>query len=353
MAINLATKYEPKLDKRFTTRSLTEPFIGSDYNWEGVNAIKVWTLDPGELNDYDSTASAYRFGTPSEVDDEVNIYTLKNKRSFSKVFDTTHVQDQMFVKKNSAFLQQVWDELYVPEVDAYRLAVWANGAGLGKVGSALTKSTIMEEVLMAHAALDNANVPTENRVTFIRTDVAVKLKLAAELGNQQNWVNKALLQGEIGEVNGSPVITIPSSRMPAGVEFMVKYKKASADPMKLRMLRAHTDAPGYAGTLMEGLCRYDAFVLAQKADGIYVYADSTAGLAAPTFSISGNTVTITAPSGATVKYTTDGTNPKVSDTAQTGKSVTITADTKLRAYAEQTGKTSSAIASYDAAYTAS
>lgn len=345
MAINLATKYEPKLDKRFTTRSLTEAFIGSDYNWEGTNAIKVWTLDPGELNDYDSTASAYRFGTPTEVDDEVNIYTLKNKRSFSKVFDTTHVQDQMFVKKSSAYLQQVWDELYVPEIDTYRLAVWANGAGLGKVGSALTKSNIMEEVLMAHAALDNANVPTENRVTFIRTDVAVKLKLAAELGNQQNWVNSALLQGKIGEVNGSPVISIPSARMPAGAEFMVKYKRASADPMKLRMLRAHDSAPGYAGTLMEGLCRYDAFVLAQKADGIFVY--STTGTAAPTISVSDGSATITG--NGTVYYTTDGSNPKSSESrAVYGGPVSVTAGMKIRAYAEEVGKIHSAIASHNA-----
>ena len=345
MAINLAAKYEPKLDNRFTTRSLTEPFIGSDYNWEGANSIKVWTLDAAELNDYDATASANRFGVPSEVDDELSVYTLKNKKSFAKTFDVTNVQDQMFTKKASAYLQQMWDERYVPAVDKCRLHAWANGAGLGKVGSALTKSTIMEEILMAHAALDEANVPHENRVTFLRTDVSVKAKLADEMKNQQNWVDKSIIQGKIAEINGSPVIAVPSSRMPAGVEFMVKYKKASADPMKLKMLRAHEDAPGYAGVLMEGLCRYDAFVLAQKADGIFVY--STDGAAAPQISVSGGKATITGT--GTVYYTLDGSNPKVSETRKVySAAVEAPAGTKVRAYAEVTGKVHSAIASHNA-----
>lgn len=345
MAINLATKYETKLDERYKQRSLTDAWCGKNYNWQGVNAISVWTLIAGDLYDYDSTASANRFGTPTEVDDELNTYALRNKRSFSKVFDVTHVQDQMFVKKASAYLKQMWDERYIPEIDTYRLKTWANGAGLGTVGASLTKNNVVEAVLMAFAALDDAFVPAENRAVFMRTDVAVKTKLAAELGNNQNWTDKTIVKGKIAELNGSPIISVPTSRMPDGVEFIVKYKNATADPMKLRMLRANDDAPGFAGTLMEGLCRYDSFVMAQKADGIYVY--STGGLAAPEISQSGNIVSITGT--GTVKYTTDGTNPKTSDTAQVySGEITITQNSKIRAYAEQAGKLNSAIASIEA-----
>jgi hypothetical protein len=344
MAINLAEKYEPKLDARFTKRSLTEPFIGSDYNWEGAHSIKVWTLDSVELNDY-TAEGTNRFGTPTEVGDELNIYTLQKKRSFAATFDVTNVQDQMFTKKATSYLKQMWDERYIPEIDTYRLGEWAKYAGQGKVGSALTKTTIMEEILNAHAALDEANVPSENRVTFLRTDVSVKCKLADELKNQQNWVNKAILQGKIAEINGSPVVAVPSSRMPAGVEFMVKYKKASADPNKLKMLRAHNEAPGIAGVLMEGLCRFDAFVLAQKADGIYVY--STTGAAAPEIAISGGKATITGE--GTIYYTIDGSNPKSSANRQVySAAVTVPAGAKVRAYAEVSGKLHSAIASKNA-----
>ena len=350
MAINLATKYETKLDERYKLQSLTDKFCGHNYSWEGVNAIKVWSLETADLNDYDASAAANRFGTPSEVDDEVNTYALQRKRSFTKTFDTTNVQDQMFIKKANAYLKQMWDERYVPEIDKYRLGVWAAGAGLGAVGSALKKDTIVEAVLNAHAAMDDALVPQEGRVTFMRTDVVVQTKLATELGYNQNWTDKTIIKGKVAEINGSPVISVPRSLMPEGVLFMIKHKNSSADPMKLRMLRVHEDAPGIAGSLMEGLCRYDAFVMAYKADGIFVYGDSAAVLAAPTFSKSGNTVTISGTGN--IKYTVDGSNPKVSETAQTGKSITITKDTKIRAYAEQAGKMSSAIASYDATYTA-
>ena len=347
MAINLATKFATKLDERFKMRSLTDAWCGHNYDWNGVNSINVWTILTDELNDYNAAASANRFGTPTEVQDELNTYVLTRKRAFTKTIDATNTKDQMFVKKASAYLKQVWDERYVPENDTYRLKTWANGAGLGTVGAALTKSTIIEAMLNACAELDDACVPQENRVIFIRTDVSVKCKLATELAGNESWTSKAIVKGKIGELNGTPIVSIPKSRMPAGVEFMVKYKNASADPSKMHMLRSHDDAPGIAGVLLEGLCRYDSFVMANKADGIYVY--STAGTAAPTITQSGNTVTITGT--GTVKYTTDGSNPKVSSTAQTySNAFTISKNSKIRAYAAAAGKLNSAIASFDATF---
>ena len=351
--INLADKYETKLDERYKGRSLTDKWCGTGYSWEGVNSIKIWTILTSELNDYDSTATANRFGTPSEVEDELNVYTLLKKRSFSKTFDVTNVQDQMFVKKANSYLKQMWDERYIPEIDKYRLSVWANGAGLGTVGSALSKTTVIEAMLTACTALDDADVPSENRCIFLRSDIAIAAKLASELANNQNWTDSTIVKGKIAEINGVPVISTPKSKLPDGVQFIVKYKNATADPMKLKMLRANDNAPGYAGTLMEGLCRYDAFVLAQKADGIYTYGTTDKMCATPTFSISSNSVTIScATSTATIKYTKDGSNPKTSPTAQTYSSpVAITADTKFRAYASKSGLVNSAIGSYDAVHT--
>lgn len=319
--VNLAAKYEDKLDERYKQGSITDAFVGTNYNWEGVNAIKVWTLTAGALHDYDNTATGNRFGAPSEVDDELNTYSLTKKRSFSMTFDVTNVQDQMFVKKSNAYLKQMWDERYVPEIDTYRLKNWANGAGLGKLNAtALTKTTVVEALLTAHAALDDANVPSENRATFVRSDICVACKLAQELGYNEAFTSKAIVKGQIGSINDSPIISVPKSRMPAGVEFIIKYKQASADPTKLRMLRANDNAPGIAGTLMEGLCRYDSFVLSQKSNGIYIYAQN--GMCAELTGDNGTTtagkVTLAcATSGATIKYTIDGSNPKTSASAQT------------------------------------
>lgn len=139
---------------------------------------------------------------------------------------------------------------------------------------------------------------------------------------------------------------MPDSYLPAGVNFMIKYKKASADPMKLKMLRAHENVPGIAGVLMEGLCRYDSFVLANKANGIYVHAQSGASTT-PTIEFASNVATMTAGTGETIKYTTDGSNPKVSETAEVyngSSKPTIPAGATVRAYAYKTGSVNSGIA---------
>ena len=203
----------------------------------------------------------------------------------------------------------------------------------------------MEALLKGHAALDDAFVPSENRATFIRSDIAVATKLATELNNNQTYTGKAIIRGQIGEINGSPVISVPKSIMPKGVEFMIKYKQASADPMKLKMLRANSDAPGFAGTLMEGLCRYDSFVLANKADGIYVYAES--GMSPEVVgAYAGGKVTLTATSSGAIYYTVDGTNPKQSATKATySTSFTCTAGLTVLAYSYTSGSLDSPVLS--------
>ena len=347
MSINLLEKFSPKLDERYKLGSRTDVACGNDFDWEGVNSIKVLTLMNPTLNDYQVGSGMNRFGTPTEVQDEAAVYSLNKKRSFSNTFDVVNVQDQGFVKKAVMYLKQVWDEVYVPEIDKYRLQRWANGAGTVNVdATALTKGTVVEAMLTAQAALDDLGVPHENRFIFAKSSIIIKYKLADEFKTADGIMTKYAIKGQKGEVDGSPLIGVPDSYMPAGVNFMIKYKKASADPMKLKILRAHENAPGIAGTLMEGLCRYDSFVLANKANGIYVHAQSGA-CTTPTIQIASNKATMTAGSGETIKYTTDGTNPKTSETAEVyndSSKPTIPAGATVRAYAYKTGSVNSGIA---------
>lgn len=349
--INLATKFEKRLDERFRLQSLTDVACGNQYDWDGVNAIKVWTLDAPVLTDYNPNGGMNRFGTVSEVTDELNTYQLMKKRSFSKSFDETNVTDQMFVKKGSAYLQQAWDEAYVPEIDAYRLKVWANGAASGGYNAtALSKTTVVKRLLEAQAELDNKGVPHENRYIFARSSVIIDYKLADEFKTADGIMTKYVIKNQKGEVDGSPLISVPDSRMPKGVDFIIKYKQASADPVKLKKLRANDNVPGIAGTLMEGLVRYDAFVLANKADGIYFSSSDVNSVAQNvSFTFASDKLTLaSATSGTVIKYTTDGRNPKTSDTAQTySTAFSIPAGTKVvRAYASKAGMINSAITEY-------
>ena len=255
----------------------------------------------------------------------------------------------MFVKKSQALMKQFWDEQVVPEIDKYRLGVWANGAGLGLInGTALTSSTIVKAIMTGHAALNNKHVPHANRVCFVTETIAIECKLADELKYNDAVVNKQIVNGQITTIGGYPVVAVPDDLMPSGVEFMIKYKEASVDPMKMKLLRAITNSENVAGTLMQGLWRYDSFVLANKCDGIYVYSQSGT-VATPTgdngTTASGKVTLACTTSSATVKYTTDGSNPKTSATAAT-YSAAFTSPASgsiVRAYASKANMTNSAI----------
>ena len=352
MAINLMKEYSTLLDKRFTQKSLTEAHCGHDYSWDGVNSIVVYTLDNMAVQDY-SLTGMHRFtggNAPTNIGDEANTYTLAKKRSFGGIIEGVQNMDQKSIKKANALLKQTWDEVMVPEIDKYRLQTWANGAGKTVINStALTKSTIIEQLLVAQAHLNNKLVGRDGRVCFITETMAVQTKLAAELSYNESYTNKAIVNGEVARMGGLPIVAVPDDWMPAGVEFMVKYKRATADPTKLKMLRALNQVQGIYGTVLEGLTRYDSFVLANKADGIYVYG--TGSIAADvTIAVASGVVTLTSSGATTIYYTTDGTNPKTSDTraAYNGSSKPsgLVAGQVIKAYAEKTGSTNSGIASH-------
>ena len=311
----------------------------------------MWTLRKANINDYTLSpgAGVSRFGAIHEVEDEINTYQLMNKKSFNESIDETNVQDQMFIKKSQALMKQFWDEQVIPTIDAYRLSTWANGAGLGLInGTALTSSTIVKAIMTGHAALNNKHVPHANRVCFVTETIAIECRLADELKYNEAVTTKQIVNGQITTIGGYPVVSVPDDLMPTGVEFIIKYKDASVDPMKMKLLRAITNSENVAGTLMQGLWRYDSFVLANKCDGIYVYSNSGV-VATPTgdngTTVGGKVTLACTTSGATIKYTTDGSNPKTSATAATYSAAFTSpaSGTVVRAYASKSGSVNSAI----------
>ena len=352
MAINLMKSYETKLDERFKGKSLTEAWCGHDYDWDGVNSIVVYTNENMAVQDYTLTG-ANRFtsgNAPTNIGDEANTYTLQKKRSFSGVIEGVQNMDQKMIKKANSLLKQTWDEVMVPEIDAYRLSTWVNGAGTVDIGSALTKGTVVEQMMVGGSKMNNRLVNRDGRVVFVTESLAVKCKLASELANNESFTTKAIVNGQIARLNGVPIVAVPDSWMPAGVEFFIKYKRASADPTKLKMLRALNQVQGIYGTVLEGLTRYDSFVLAQKAFGIYVYATTSHAAVTPSIAVSGGTVTLTASGATVIYYTTDGSNPKTSGTVATydgsNKPTGLTEGQVVKAYATLSGYPSSGIAEH-------
>ena len=79
MGINVAQKYEKKVDERFKLKELTGHGLNEDYNWEGVDTIKVYNINTVELGDYTKSGAA-RFGEAAELEDTLTSYQVTTVR---------------------------------------------------------------------------------------------------------------------------------------------------------------------------------------------------------------------------------------------------------------------------------
>ena len=356
MAINLAKKASDKVAERFKLASATEGLFTAKYNWSGVATVQVYSVDTLPLNDYNKSTnpvSGSRFGTMTEVGDTIQEMTVADDKSFNGVIDKGNNTAQMMIKSASSILRRETDEVIIPYVDKYRLAKLANGAATVTVNStALTKSTFLEAIAAAGAALDNLRVPREGRVMFIGATKFATMKLADQIVNLENAGAKAVVNGEVGMIDGNHIRMVPDYYLPANVNFMIVKKGVACAPKKIETMRILTEDSNVDGSIVQGRLLHDCFVLGAQCGGIAVH--TTAGIAAPTITASSGTVTITPASGSTkCYYTLDGSDPKTSASRVEGtiSSGTVTVSsvadgTTVRAYSTKTGSLNSGITDY-------
>ncbi len=352
MAINFTTQYSKLVDERFRLLSITDKFAGKKYDFDGAKSIKVYSVDSVTLNDYDRAASGSRFGSVSELGDAVQTLTLTQDKSFTFAIDHGNSADQMNIKHCNAQLKSNWDEICTPAIDQYRFAKWANGAGLGLLNTtALTKSTVIEAIMSASAAMSEKLVPKKNRVLFINESVYILTKLSNEVMGIDTLGAKAVEGGVVGYIDGMAIVPVPSSYFPAtDINFIIKYRDATADPLKIKTMRVQKNPVGYDADIGECRFYHDSFVLDNKINGIFVHAKGSMA-AAPTASGTSSVTLACATSGASIKYTTDGSNPKTSGSSQTYSAplTGLPSGTRIRFYASLPGSVNSPVAEFKTA----
>ena len=281
MAINLITEYQKKIAERFSLGSLTDEAAGHDYDFAGAKTIEVLSVDTVATVDYTRSGTA-RYGDVTELGDTKQTLTLAVDKGFTFSIDAGNASEQFNVKQANRCLKREWDEVCTPEIDAYRLSAWANGKGLssGKSilsasGETLTSSNIVESIFNGSAAMSDKKVPRKNRFLFIPELTFVKFKLADVVmgGGQLN--KEAVEKGFRGTIDGMKVITVPSSLWPsltggAALNYIIKYKGATVDPMKLKNLRVQKNPMGIDGDVVEGRYIYDSFVKDAACEGVFI-----------------------------------------------------------------------------------
>ncbi|MDF2675168.1 MAG: N4-gp56 family major capsid protein [Clostridiales bacterium] len=277
MAMNLASKYSQKVDERFKLKSLTAAAINKDYDWTGVDTIYVYGVDTAAMNDYTKTGNA-RYGTAAELGNTKQSMILTKDRSFTFTIDRANkLNTQMTMDAGKALARQI-DEVIVPEIDAYRLAVMATAAvaagNTTGLAAAITASNAYIKFLAAQEKADDNKVPQVGRICFVKPSYYNFLKLDSSFIKASDIAQKMLINGQVGEVDGVKIIKVPSSYLPAATDFILTHPSATVGAEKLEDYKTHDNPPGINGWLVEGRNIYDAFVLENKKNAIVVHKNA-------------------------------------------------------------------------------
>lgn len=333
MAINLASKFSKYVDDSFGRESILKGATNNKVEFTGVNEVSVYAIDKMEMNDYNKSGLS-RYGTINEIGDRVQTFKIDRDRSFTGSIDEGNAQDQYNVKDASARLHVQIRDVVIPEVERYVLEKWCAKGGSIVGGAAPTADTILKLIQTGASYMNNHHIPAKGRTVFIAETYAAMLPNLAGLTYLEGLGSDAISENKLPRVAGFDVRVVPDGDMPTNVYFILQHKDACPFVQKLSKYKIQKDPMGIDGNVIEGRVRYWADVLAEKCDGVYVYAASAAVTAAPTVAMSGANATITG-AGATIYYTIDDTDPRYSDTKvliSSGGSVTLSSGQTLKVY---------------------
>ena len=285
MAINLATKFLPYIDEKFSTESKKSLLTNQDFDWTGAHTVKVYKVSTSQMNDYKRNTpegmTGSRYGDVKDLDATTEEFTLKKDRSFTFVIDKLDSDETVQNVQAASALERQTREVVIPEVDAYTYGVMCSNAGQKAEPKDLTKTNIYTEIIAGNNALDNAEVPETGRIIVVTPDVYVLMKQCKDITMETDIGNDLRIKGVIAMIDGAVVIKVPASRLPKNFGFMIAHSCATVAPTKLEDYKIHSDPPGISGALVEGRICYDAFVLENKAKAIYYHTQATEEQVAP------------------------------------------------------------------------
>lgn len=272
MAVNLATKYEKKVDERFTKKSVTEAAVNREYDWNGVDTIKVYSIPTVAMGNYTKTG-LNRYGVAAELDNTVQTMLLTRDRSFTFTIDKANSQDTQGVMEAGKALARQIDEVIVPEIDIYRLSTMSAAAiANGHTAiAAITASNAYVKLLEAGAFLDEDKVSATGRIAFCTPSYYNFLKQDNTFIKASEIAQNMLINGQVGEVDGVKIVKVPSNYLPANHAFVLTHPVATVAAQKLEDYKIHDNPPGINGKLVEGRKRYDAFVLNNKVHALFAH----------------------------------------------------------------------------------
>lgn len=279
MSIALATKFAPYTDELFKAESKKDLLTNTDFDWNGANTVKIYKISTAALGDYARNVAANaesfpvsRYGNLADLSASVETMQLTKDRSFIFNIDKADQDETSEQLEAASALARELREVVIPEVDKRVYSVMASNAGTKPEAAELTYSNIYEKILTGSETLDDNEVPDTDRVLLCSTAVYHALKKAVGETAYNDVDADLRAKGVVAMLDGMKVVKVASSRLPANFGFMIAHPSACVAPVKLEDYGIHEDTPLSSGAIVTGRVIYDAFVLDNKAKGIYYQA---------------------------------------------------------------------------------
>lgn len=276
MAINLATRYANKIEEAFTLDSLVFGKGTATYDFSGVKTVKSLSPQTVDVVDYDITKTdGSRFGSLTEMQDVENEYTVSQDKAFNLSIDKGNNENQLHLKGAGKMLKKQVREKIIPLMDTYALKQYATATGvLSAVDGTLTSDNIVEKIADSITAMVNEKVPVDGLIGWIKASDYEKLILTNKIIYLEKIGSDAFSKGYVGTCQGINFVRLPDTYFPTNVNFIVAKKSVLMPVKKITTLRILKEHPYVDGSVLQGRYMYDAFVLRQKANGVYVSKSS-------------------------------------------------------------------------------
>lgn len=267
--VNLATKYASKLDQLFTAGSYTDRYVNKKYDFTGAKTVEVYTATTVAPSNYDRTNTGDRFGGNNELQDVITAYTINNDKSFKIVIDEGNYLQGALAKKAGEVMRAEMEEQVIPMVDANRLLKAAIGAAAVSQYLSPTANDAYGDTLKLGEKLDECKAPIVGRVLWVTPAFynGIKKQITTTvLGSGYN--DKLLGRGFVGELDGVPVVKVPSSYFPSNTSAIMVHRDALLGVSQIKMTKIKDDSELVDGKVLMGRFIYDSFILNGKKNAV-------------------------------------------------------------------------------------
>ena len=287
-SIALAEKYLPILDEIYKAGSKTAILdtAAERVRWDGANKAYLFNTQMVGLSNYNRNAGF----VPGDITDGWNAYQITQDRGRSFLVDAMD-DDETLGLAFGTLVGEFERTQTIPELDAYRFAKYASGAAVANIKTETpTAQTIVGLIDDATATLDDDEVPYEGRILFVNpaTYKLIKGGITRMVMNGEGDVNTnvefyndmRVITVPSGRFNTAVTINAPTTSSGAGgytatgdaINYMVVHPSAVLQVVKHAIPRIFSPAVNQEADAwkFDYRCYHDAWVKAQKTNGIYV-----------------------------------------------------------------------------------